>query len=128
MLLNLESGCQGLNKNSLIITYTIRHEMETFLRDGDLISKSTVMLLDAHDRSMSTVIPKPSLTSRTIATITVDFPDNASPRKWSRRSHSNEFMTKNTSKAHVPLRELQVSFANTGYDHIDKHLSGARNG
>ena len=60
-------------------------------------------------------------------TIAVDFPDDASPGKTSGCSHSDEFMAKDTSKPHVTLGKLQVSFANTGGDHIDKDLSCVRN-
>jgi hypothetical protein len=79
--------------------------------------------MNAHDSSMSTVVTKSGLATWATTTIAVDFPDYASPRKRSRRSHSDEFMPKNASKSHVPLGKLQISLANTGDDHIDKHLS-----
>ena len=115
---NATGRCDGFCENCFVVSHMIRNSMQIAFGHNDGIRKRAVVGDDADDRAMRAVIGQLSSAHLTCMTRTVDFADNSLADEAPGTGDADKLMAQRATKTHVALAELQIRFADPGFDDI----------
>ena len=130
LLRNTAGGGQWFHKDGGFRTDAVGNGMQAGFVDQDSVCKCAVMIQDAYDCAMRAMAGESAVAGGTVMAGAVDFPDDTLSGEFSGARDTDKFVTKDSAEAHVALAKLQVGFADSGLQDIDRDFvaAGIRDG
>lgn len=122
---NTTGRCNGFYEYRFVVGDMIRDDVQVAFGHHNRIRKRAIVRDDADDRTIRAVIGQLSSAHLTRMTRTVDFADNTLAGEASRARDTDKLMSQRTTESHVALAELQVCFADPGFDDIHDDIVDA---
>ena len=101
LLVDLKRCGQRFDKNCLIVADRVGNQVQVVLWDRDRFGEGAVVAIDPDHGSVATVISHAGIATGAVATVAVDFADDALAGKSPGLSDPDEFMAEDAGKVHV---------------------------